>query len=224
MSDGIKLDFKVHFTAGQCGSRVMHAGERAAPPPVPSGRVPRISRLMALAIRFEDLVRSGEMADFAEIAELGQVTRARVSQIVNLLNLAPDIQEAILFLPLVGGGTGSGVGAGGTGRRGGSGLGAAAATMAEPQGLAVARACFFRNSPAGIPSIIGSGQRGTRRPRAIAMDCAATSHISRETRCARRASSVVTTGCPYLTPAEHCTSLTYWVGGAGKPSFTASAT
>ena len=103
MSDGIKLDFKVHFTAGQCGSRVMHAGERAAPPPVPSGRVPRISRLMALAIRFEDLVRSGEMADFAEIAELGQVTRARVSQIVNLLNLAPDIQEAILFLPLVGG-------------------------------------------------------------------------------------------------------------------------
>lgn len=41
---------------------------------MPSGRVPRISRLMALAIRFEDLVRSGEMADFAEIAELGQVT------------------------------------------------------------------------------------------------------------------------------------------------------
>jgi hypothetical protein len=103
MSDGIKLDFKVHFTTGQCGSRVMNAGERATPPPVPSGRVPRISRLMALAIRFEDLVRSGEMADFAEIAELGQVTRARVSQIVNLLNLAPDIQEAILFLPRVAG-------------------------------------------------------------------------------------------------------------------------
>jgi hypothetical protein len=103
MSDGIKLDFKVHFTTGQCGSRVMHAGERAAPPPVTSGRVPRISRLMALAIRFDDLVRSGEVADFADIAELGQVTRARVSQIVNLLNLAPEIQEAILFLPLVAG-------------------------------------------------------------------------------------------------------------------------
>lgn len=43
------------------------------------------------------------MTDFAEIAELGQVTRARVSQIVNLLNLAPDIQEAILFLPRVAG-------------------------------------------------------------------------------------------------------------------------
>lgn len=103
MSDGIKLDFKVHFTTGQCGSREMHAGERTAPTPVPTGRVPRISRLMALAIRFDDLVRSGEMADFAEIAELGRVTRARVSQIVNMLNLAPDIQEAILFLPRVAG-------------------------------------------------------------------------------------------------------------------------
>jgi hypothetical protein len=30
---------------------------------------------------------------------LGQVTRARISQILNLLYLAPDIQEALLFLP-----------------------------------------------------------------------------------------------------------------------------
>lgn len=103
MSDGIRLDFKVHFTTGQCGSRELRAGERTTPPPVPEGHVPRISRLMALAIRFDDLVRRGEMADFAEIAELGQVTRARVSQIANLLNLAPDIQEAILFLPRVAG-------------------------------------------------------------------------------------------------------------------------
>lgn len=103
MNDGVTIDFKVHVTTGQFGSRVLHAGERATPPEVPAGRVPRISKLMALAIRFEDLVRSGEVADFADIAELGQVTRARVSQIVNLLNLAPDIQEALLFLPLVAG-------------------------------------------------------------------------------------------------------------------------
>ena len=32
------------------------------------------------------------------------MTRARVTQIMNLLNLAPDIQEAILFLPLIEGG------------------------------------------------------------------------------------------------------------------------
>ncbi len=103
MSDGITLDFKVHFTAGPCGSRVMHVGERSVQRPVPQGRVPRISRLMALAIRFDDLVRRGEMRDFAEIAELGHVTRARLSQIINLLNLAPDIQEAVLFLAPVSG-------------------------------------------------------------------------------------------------------------------------
>lgn len=34
-----------------------------------------------------------------ELARLGHVTRARMSQIMSLLNLAPDIQEAILFLP-----------------------------------------------------------------------------------------------------------------------------
>src|SRR3712207_3152134 len=34
-----------------------------------------------------------------KVARLGHVTRARVTQIMNLLNLAPDIQEAILFLP-----------------------------------------------------------------------------------------------------------------------------
>ena len=39
------------------------------------------------------------LADFTEMAALGHITRARISQIMNLLNLAADIQEAILFLP-----------------------------------------------------------------------------------------------------------------------------
>jgi integrase len=54
---------------------------------------------MALAIRMERLLREGAVADYADIARLGYVTRARVSQIMNLLNLAPDIQEDLLFLP-----------------------------------------------------------------------------------------------------------------------------
>jgi len=45
------------------------------------------------------LIRNGLVADQAELARLGYVTRARVTQIMNLLNLAPDIQEAVLFLP-----------------------------------------------------------------------------------------------------------------------------
>jgi hypothetical protein len=75
---------------------------RAGPAPArPAGRVPRVSRLMALALKFEGLVREGAVTDYAEIARLGHVTRARMSQIMALLHLAPDIQEALLFLPPV---------------------------------------------------------------------------------------------------------------------------
>jgi hypothetical protein len=101
MSDGATVTFKVHFGTGERTQREMRLG--AEPPAVtrPVGRVPRVAKLMALAIRFERLVRSGEVRDFAEIARLGHVTRARMSQIMNLRTLAPDIQEAILFLPRV---------------------------------------------------------------------------------------------------------------------------
>ena len=74
------------------------AGQAA---PVAAGRVPRIARLMALALRFERLVRSGDVRDYAELGRLGQVSRARVTQIMSLLHLAPDLQEKILFLPRV---------------------------------------------------------------------------------------------------------------------------
>ena len=66
--------------------------------PDSQGRLPRIARLMALALRFEEMLRRGEVRDHAQIARLGHVSRARITQIMNLLNLAPDIQEALLFL------------------------------------------------------------------------------------------------------------------------------
>jgi len=68
--------------------------EPAAPAPP---RIPRITRLMALAIKFQDMIDRGEVKDYAELARLGFVTRARVTQIMNLLNLAPQIQETLLF-------------------------------------------------------------------------------------------------------------------------------
>jgi len=49
---------------------------------------------MALAIRFDGLVRRGEVRDYADLARLGYVTHARITQIMNLLNLAPDGQGA----------------------------------------------------------------------------------------------------------------------------------
>jgi hypothetical protein len=47
------------------------------------------------------LVRSGAVRDYAELARLGQVSRARTTQIMSLLHLAPDLQEQILFLPRI---------------------------------------------------------------------------------------------------------------------------
>jgi hypothetical protein len=74
-------------------------GRKSNPSISTTSRVPRISRLMALAIRLEDLIKAGGIADYSELAQLGHVSRARITQIMNLLHLAPDIQEQILFLP-----------------------------------------------------------------------------------------------------------------------------
>jgi len=71
----------------------------APTPEAAAGRVPRIARLMALAIRFQQLIDDGVVENQSEIARRSHVTRARVTQIMNLLHLAPDIQEAVLNLP-----------------------------------------------------------------------------------------------------------------------------
>jgi hypothetical protein len=86
---------KVHFQHGSRGRKELRQGAAAGKS---GGRVPRVSRLMALAIRFDQLIRDGVVADQAELARLGHVTRARLTQIMNLLCLAPDIQETLLFL------------------------------------------------------------------------------------------------------------------------------
>jgi len=99
MPDGVTVEFKVHFGRGPAGRREARLGEAPDPFAVPAGSVPRVARLMALAIHCEELIRRGGITDYAELAELGHVTRARMTQIMNLLNLAPDIQEEILFLP-----------------------------------------------------------------------------------------------------------------------------
>ena len=98
MIQGIKYQTKVHFRSGRNGCKQLESGDT---PIVEPGRVPRVSRLMALAIRFDKLLDEGVVTDQAELARLGYVTRARLTQIMNLLHLAPDIQEALLFLPRV---------------------------------------------------------------------------------------------------------------------------
>lgn len=97
MNGGPTVEFKVQFAQGRKGRK---SKEKPAPPP----RIPRIAKTMALALQMQQLICDGVVNDRAELARIGGVTRARVTQIMNLLCLAPEIQEALLFLePTVGG-------------------------------------------------------------------------------------------------------------------------
>ncbi len=90
--------FKILFetsSSSHCRQRV------GAPKPKKSSapaKLPHITKLMALAIRLEHLLATGQVKDQAEIARTAGITRARVTQNINLTQLAPDIQEAILNL------------------------------------------------------------------------------------------------------------------------------
>jgi hypothetical protein len=94
----LTVECAVHVQKRTRGRKELRDGPITRPA-LPVGHVPLVARLMALALRFEGLIRSGQVKDYATLAKLGHVTRARVSQIMSLLNLAPDIVEAVLFLP-----------------------------------------------------------------------------------------------------------------------------
>ena len=94
MSRNVEVSYAVDFRVGKSSDRLSSDVQAGV-------SIPRIARLMALAIRFEGLVREGTIRDYADLALRGHVTRARITQIMKLLDLAPDIQEEILFLPLI---------------------------------------------------------------------------------------------------------------------------
>jgi hypothetical protein len=96
MTIPLRIECEVHLQDN--GRNQLRPGRAPEPLPV-SGRVPRIARLLALALRLDQLLREGVIRDYRHLAELGQISRAQASHIMNLLCLAPDIQEQILFLP-----------------------------------------------------------------------------------------------------------------------------
>ena len=67
--------------------------------PTKTGRLPRVTQVLALAIHLEEMIRRGEAKDYADLARLSCLCRERVSQIVRLNYLAPDIQIELLYLP-----------------------------------------------------------------------------------------------------------------------------
>lgn len=58
---------------------------------------PRLRKNLLLAYQIEELISEGKAKDFTQAARWLNITKARLSQIMGLLNLAPSIQEEILF-------------------------------------------------------------------------------------------------------------------------------
>lgn len=87
-----KLEFK---SGKRTAKTIVEAGTQPEQPT--PGRLPRITKMMALAIRLDHLIKTGQVTDQAELARVGHVSRARLSQILDLNLLAPKIQESVLL-------------------------------------------------------------------------------------------------------------------------------
>lgn len=96
----ITVKRKIQFSREAHGRRRIKPKSENPAKPEP-GSIPRISRLIALAIRLQFMLESGHVTDVTELAELSHVSQPRMSQILALNLLAPDIQEELLFLPKV---------------------------------------------------------------------------------------------------------------------------
>ena len=104
MNGNQQVTYALDFSAGRKGrseNKALSSDRQPTDAEAVGGSIPRIARLMALALRLEGLLREETIRDYAELARLGRVTRARMTQIMKLLQLAPDLQEQLLFLPEV---------------------------------------------------------------------------------------------------------------------------
>jgi hypothetical protein len=91
------VTLSVHLVTGECGHRILRKGKR--PKHAKPVRLPRITRLMALSIKYEHLLRKGLVDSHGELAGLAGADRSVISRIIRLRLLAPDIQEWLISLP-----------------------------------------------------------------------------------------------------------------------------
>ena len=102
-SNGLEIKVRLQPTVREINRRPKKSAP-VAPRPARQGHFPRITQVMALALQFQEMIDRGEIRGHADLARLGCVSRERISQIMMLNWLAPDIQEAILRLPQTSGG------------------------------------------------------------------------------------------------------------------------
>jgi hypothetical protein len=96
-SNAVEIQFRLH-----AAGRLPDERGTSDAPRYGNGRLPRVTQVMALAIHFQDMIRRAEARDYADLARLGCLTRERMSQIMELIWLAPDIQREILGFPASG--------------------------------------------------------------------------------------------------------------------------
>jgi ParB-like chromosome segregation protein Spo0J len=72
-------------------------------PPGPVRRPARVAVMLALANKIQQAIDGEAVRDRAEIARRLGFTRARITHLLDLTLLAPDVQEQVLFLEAVDG-------------------------------------------------------------------------------------------------------------------------
>jgi hypothetical protein len=93
-NSAVEIQFRLYATG-----RLPGAAGSSGTPHSGNGRLPRVTQVMALAIQFQAMIERGDARNYADLARLGCLTRERVSQIMELIWLAPDIQREILEFP-----------------------------------------------------------------------------------------------------------------------------
>ena len=89
--------FEVPLVRVRMGGSVGFAEKPKEPPPPKPTIVPQAAKDLALGHRIVRAVESGEVRDYSEAARRLGVSQARVSQLVAITFLAPDLQEEILM-------------------------------------------------------------------------------------------------------------------------------
>ncbi|MCC6366319.1 MAG: hypothetical protein IT165_22610 [Bryobacterales bacterium] len=97
-SNGLEVKIRLQPTVREISRRPKKSTPAGQPAPK-RGRFPRITQVVALALQFQEMIDSREIRGHTDLARLGCVSRERISQIMMLTWLAPDIQEEILRLP-----------------------------------------------------------------------------------------------------------------------------
>jgi len=96
-----KTTVSYKFPLGATGGRKARATDSAITTPKPTPAAPttpsRAAQMLALAHHVERLIEAGDVQSVATIARTLGLTRARLTQVMQLLLLAPEIQEQILL-------------------------------------------------------------------------------------------------------------------------------